>query len=47
VERLSGGIEDCACYHALETALITDPSRIPAETRQRLDLLVGKYLERR
>jgi 5'-methylthioadenosine phosphorylase len=47
VERLAGGIEDCACYHALETALITDPSRIPAETRQRLDLLVGKYLERR
>src|SRR5690606_32834481 len=47
VERLADEIEDCACYHALETALITDPRRIPADTRQRLDLLVGKYLERR
>jgi len=44
VERLAGGFEDCACYHALETALITDPRRIPAATRERLDLLVGKYL---
>lgn len=47
VERLAGGVDDCACYHALETALITDPRRIPPETRRRLDLLVGKYLDRR
>lgn len=47
IERLAGGIADCACYHALENALITDPSRIPAPTRQRLDLLVGKYLNGR
>lgn len=46
VERLAGGFEDCACYHALESALITDPRRIPPETRRRLDLLVGKYLDR-
>ncbi len=34
----------CACGNALSTALITDPKVIPAETREKLDLLVGKYL---
>ncbi len=43
VRRLDGG-EDCACQHALAEALITNPKAIPPETRQRLDLLVGKYL---
>lgn len=37
----------CACEHALASALITNPDRIPAETRQRLDLLVKKYLPKR
>jgi 5'-methylthioadenosine phosphorylase len=45
VERLAGGIADCTCYHALETALITARDRIPAETLARLRPLVGKYLE--
>ncbi len=35
----------CACSTALSNALITNPAAIPAETRQRLDLLVGKYLQ--
>jgi 5'-methylthioadenosine phosphorylase len=35
---------DCDCEHALATALITDKEVIPAETRQKLDLLVHKYL---
>ena len=35
---------DCDCDMALATALITDPTVIPAETRQRLDALVRKYL---
>jgi 5'-methylthioadenosine phosphorylase len=35
---------NCGCEHALATALITQPERIPAETRQKLDLLVRKYL---
>lgn len=47
VERLAGGVDDCACYHALETALITDPRRVPAATRERLDLIAGKYLDGR
>ena len=35
----------CACGQALSTALITDPKVIPAATRKKLDLLVGKYLK--
>lgn len=34
----------CDCGHALATALITRKDVIPAKTRQRLDLLVNKYL---
>jgi 5'-methylthioadenosine phosphorylase len=35
---------NCECGRALATALITNPEVIPAETRQKLDLLVKKYL---
>ena len=35
---------DCDCGHALATALITHRDAIPAGTRQKLDLLVNKYL---
>jgi 5'-methylthioadenosine phosphorylase len=35
----------CACATALASALITRPDFVPAETRSRLDLLVGKYLD--
>jgi 5'-methylthioadenosine phosphorylase len=34
----------CACSSALATALITNKEAIPGETRQRLGLLVDKYL---
>ena len=34
----------CACASALKFAMLTDPKTIPAETRRKLDLLVGKYL---
>ncbi len=36
---------NCECGQALSTALITDPKVVPAETRKKLDLLVGKYLK--
>ena len=36
---------NCDCEHALATALITRKDVIPAETRQKLDLLVHKYLQ--
>jgi 5'-methylthioadenosine phosphorylase len=35
---------DCDCEHALATALITRKDAIPAETRQKLYLLINKYL---
>jgi len=35
---------NCGCGHALRHALITDRTKIPAETRKKLDLIIGKYL---
>ena len=35
---------DCSCTSALESALITNNSYIPAKTREKLDLLIGKYI---
>ena len=43
VENLKNA--DCACQHALQDAIITARDRIPAGTRQKLDLLIGKYLQ--
>jgi len=34
----------CKCGSALAHALITDPKAVPAATRKKLELLVGKYL---
>jgi 5'-methylthioadenosine phosphorylase len=34
----------CACGSALQYALISDKNTIPADTRQKLDLIVGKYI---
>jgi 5'-methylthioadenosine phosphorylase len=34
----------CACGSALRDAIMTAPERIPAETRQRLGLLIGRYV---
>jgi 5'-methylthioadenosine phosphorylase len=36
----------CACATALQYAILTNPAAIPTETRERLDLLVGKYLNK-
>ena len=36
---------DCGCGEALADAIITRADAIPAETRQRLSLLIDKYLE--
>jgi 5'-methylthioadenosine phosphorylase len=43
VELLTTGERKCACASALEFALITDKSKVPAETVRKLELLVGKY----
>jgi 5'-methylthioadenosine phosphorylase len=42
--RLLPSERACECGQALASALITHPERIPAETRQKLSLLVDKYL---
>jgi 5'-methylthioadenosine phosphorylase len=47
IHILAGKLEHerhCDCEHALATALITHKDAIPAGTRQKLDLLVNKYL---
>ncbi len=45
VENPPEGDRGCGCLSALDGAIITDPEVIPPKTRQRLDLLVSKYLE--
>src|SRR5262249_32016981 len=34
----------CVCGQALAGAILTDPKSVPHAVRERLDLLVGKYL---
>jgi len=35
---------DCGCINAMQYAIITDKSVIPAVTKQKLDMLIGRYL---
>jgi 5'-methylthioadenosine phosphorylase len=35
---------NCGCASALQYAILTDRSAIPAATREKLALLLGKYL---
>jgi 5'-methylthioadenosine phosphorylase len=35
---------NCRCGEALKNAMITDKALIPAETREKLSLIIGKYL---
>jgi len=41
--RMIGPNRACECVRALEHAILTERSRIPAETRKRLSLIAGKY----
>jgi len=43
VENLD--VSDCTCQSALKDAIITARERIPAGTRQRLNLLIDKYIK--
>jgi 5'-methylthioadenosine phosphorylase len=36
----------CACATALQFAMLTNPDTIPQATREKLDLLIGKYLKK-
>jgi len=42
--KLAAAERDCECGSALATALITQRDLIPAETKEKLALVVGKYL---
>jgi 5'-methylthioadenosine phosphorylase len=35
----------CTCQSALESAIITNPAVIPSATREKLDLLIAKYIK--
>jgi 5'-methylthioadenosine phosphorylase len=35
---------DCPCQHALQNAIITQPDVIPETTREKLKVVIGKYL---
>lgn len=43
VHRLPLEERKCGCGHALAHALLTDKKAVPAGTREKLELLVGKY----
>jgi 5'-methylthioadenosine phosphorylase len=46
VRAMPTGERTCACANALQFALLTDPKAVPAATRAKLELLVGKHLPR-
>jgi len=35
----------CRCGRALANAILTDPAKIPAATKEKLQLILGKYLK--
>jgi 5'-methylthioadenosine phosphorylase len=37
---------NCKCGSALQFAILTDPTKIPSGTRQKLSLLLEKYLSK-
>lgn len=44
VARLDTSLE-FPCHSALRNAIITDPKAVPASARQRLKLIIGKYID--
>jgi len=39
------GQRSCKCGSALAHAIMTDPKKIPAATRKKLKLIIGKYVK--
>ena len=39
-------VRKCACSSALQFAMLTSPDAVPQATREKLDLLIGKYLKK-
>jgi 5'-methylthioadenosine phosphorylase len=46
VPAAAGAARSCACGTALQYAIVTAPEKIPAATRKRLQLLIGRYLKK-
>jgi 5'-methylthioadenosine phosphorylase len=44
IPRVAARTRDCACATALQFAMITDPAHVPAERREALAPLIGKYV---
>lgn len=42
--KLSGH-RRCACASALKDAIVTNPKAMPAETKKKLELIIGKYIK--
>jgi 5'-methylthioadenosine phosphorylase len=40
-----GKVRDCVCVNALENAIVTRPGAIPAKTKKKLELIIGKYVK--
>lgn len=40
-----GSERGCACREALKNAIVTRPDAIPPETKKRLDIIIGKYVQ--
>jgi len=43
--RQLNGERPCKCGSALKSAILTDRTKIPATTREKLKLLIGKYIQ--
>ena len=44
VPRTAARKRNCACVNALQYAIVTDPARIPPETKKSLAPIIGKYI---
>ncbi len=44
IQQMTLNKRECKCFSALKNAVLTDKKQIDPESRNRLDLLIGKYL---
>ena len=44
IPRVAKRTRDCACASAMQFAIVTDPSKIPAKTKEDLKPIIGRYI---
>ena len=44
IPRVAKRSRDCACASALQFAIVTEPSKIPAKTKEDLKPIIGRYI---